>query len=381
LKSIMGIATMHGEGSQFLTLRSVPSLARATAGTITVSRASLGFITTPFLNKQFTASRRGMGRANAPSRRIAPVMIRQAFAGNIPPSNAGRCEHIENKVQESSLISSPVQAGKITVETPLQPVAPVRPAAGYIGGKRNLAGRLVKRIGEVPHTTYAEVFVGMGGIFLRRTARPKAEVINDWSGDVSTFFRVLQRHYVAFVDMMRHQVTSRAQFEKLAALPPESLTDLERSARFLYLQRLAFGGHVAKRTFGVAVEQSARFDITKITPMLEAIHERMAGVVIERLPWSEFLSRYDRPGTLFYLDPPYYGNEADYGKSMFNRAEFAEMAEQLGALKGRFILSLNDRPEVREIFAAFAMDAVETTYTIAAGPASKKAGELIISNC
>lgn len=333
------------------------------------------------LNKQFTASGRGMGRTTAPSRRLAPVMIRQAFAGTIPPSNAGRREHLENKVKESSHFSGPVQRVETTVETPLQPVAPVRPAAGYIGGKRNLAQRLVKRIGEVPHTTYAEVFVGMGGIFLRRTARPKAEVINDWSGDVSTFFRVLQRHYVAFVDMMRHQVTSRAQFEKLAALPPESLTDLERSARFLYLQRLAFGGHVAKRTFGVAVEQSARFDITKITPMLEAIHERMAGVVIERLPWSDFVSRYDRPGTLFYLDPPYYGNEADYGKAMFDRCEFAAMAKQLGALKGRFILSLNDRPEVREIFAAFSMEAVQTTYTISAGPASKKAGELIISNC
>ena len=308
-------------------------------------------------------------------------MIRQAFAGNIPPSNAGRRERIENKVTESSPISGPVQAGETTVETALQPVRPVRPAAGYIGGKRNLAGRLVKRIAEVPHTTYAEVFVGMGGIFLRRTARAKAEVINDWSGDISTFFRILQRHYVAFVDMIRHRITSRAEFEKLAAMPPESLTDLERSARFLYLQRLAFGGHVAKRTFGVAVEQPARFDVTKIIPMLEAIHERMAGVVVERLPWADFLSRYDRPGTLFYLDPPYYGNEADYGKNMFDRAEFTAMAKQLGALKGRFILSLNDRPEVREIFAAFPMEAVQTTYTISAGPAAKKAGELIISNC
>ena|GEM_PF-114937 len=372
---------MHGEVSQFLTWRSVPSLARATAGTFTASRASWSSITMPFLNKQFTASRRGMGRANAPSRRIAPVMNRQAYAGNIPPSNAGRREHIENKVRESSPFSSQSHAGEITVESPLHPVAPVKPAAGYIGGKRNLAQRLVKRIADVPHTTYAEVFVGMGGIFLRRTARPKAEVINDWSGDVSTFFRVLQRHYVAFVDMMRHQVTSRAEFEKLAAMPPESLTDLERSARFLYLQRLAFGGHVAKRTFGVAVEQSARFDVTKLIPMLEAIHERMAGVVVERLPWAEFLSRYDRPGTLFYLDPPYYGNEADYGKNMFDRSEFVAMAEQLAALKGRFILSLNDRPEVREIFSAFAMDGVTTTYTISAGPATKRAGELIISNC
>ena len=66
-------------------------------------------------------------------------------------------------------------------------MSPTRPVAGYIGGKRNLAKRLVERISTIPHTTYAEGFVGMGGIFFRRTARPSAEAINDWSMDVSTF--------------------------------------------------------------------------------------------------------------------------------------------------------------------------------------------------
>lgn len=332
------------------------------------------------LNKQFAASGRGMGRSNAPSRRLAPVMIRQALAETIPPSNAGQREHIENKLRESSPISHPVHAGDIAISTTLQPVRPTLPAAGYIGGKRNLAGRLVKHIATIPHTTYAEVFVGMGGVFLRRTARPKVEVINDWSGDVSTFFRVLQRHYVAFVDMMRHQITSRAEFEKLAAMPPESLTDLERSARFLYLQRLSFGGKVVSRSFGVDPANTARFDITKIVPMLEAIHERMAGVTVERLPWAEFLTRYDREATLFYLDPPYYSNEGDYGRDMFSRDDFALMAERLRGLKGRFILSLNDRPEVREIFAAFNIEAVETTYSVGGGSKAQKAGEVIISN-
>jgi DNA adenine methylase len=97
----------------------------------------------------------------------------------------------------------------------------------------------------------------MGGVFFRRDERPNSEVINDWSEDVSTFFRVLQRHYQPFMDMLRWQITTRAGFEKLAALPPESLTDLERSARFLYLQRLAFGGKVRGRNFGVAVGRSA----------------------------------------------------------------------------------------------------------------------------
>lgn len=262
----------------------------------------------------------------------------------------------------------------------LEPVSPVRPLAPYIGGKKNLARRLVERIKAVPHVAYAEVFVGMGGVFFRRDQRPKTEVINDWSEDVSTFFRVLQRHYVPFMEMLRWQVTSRAGFEKLMRQDPATLTDLERSARFLYLQRLAFGGHVAKRTFGVTTTSPARFDVTKLGPMIEAVHERLAGVVVERLPWQDFIPRYDRAGTLFYLDPPYYLSEGDYGRDLFDRSQFEAMAEQLRKMRGRFILSLNDHAEVRRIFAEFAMEEARVRYTIGGMDQSKIVGELIISN-
>ena len=64
---------------------------------------------------------------------------------------------------------------------------------------------------------------------------PAVEVINDASRDVATFFRVLQRHYQALVDMMRWQLTTRVEFQRLIATNVETLTDLERSARFFYL--------------------------------------------------------------------------------------------------------------------------------------------------
>lgn len=254
---------------------------------------------------------------------------------------------------------------------------PVRPAAPYIGGKRNLSKRLARLIDAHPCTTYAEPFVGMGGVFLRRTRKAEAEVINDISEDVSTFFRILQRHYVAFMDMLRFQLTTRSGFERLMKVEPSTLTDLERAARFLYLQRLAFGGKVSGRSFGVMVDRPARFDVTKLGPQLEELHERLAGVVIERLPYSEFIARYDGAGTLFYLDPPYFGCEGDYGKDVFARADFAALATQLADIAGRFILSINDTPEVREIFGRFRFEAVETTYTISQSDA-QKVSELII---
>jgi DNA adenine methylase len=222
-------------------------------------------------------------------------------------------------------------------------------------GKRNLARRLVERINAVPHTLYAEPFVGMGGIFFRRDQRPKCEVINDWSDDVATFFRILQRHYVPFMDMLRWQITSRAGFDRLRRQDPSTLTDLERAARFLYLQRLAFGGRSRPATSGCR-PAAGSLRRCQGRPLLEAAHERLTGVVIEHLPWSDFITRYDRPGTLFYLDPPYYGSEGDYGAPLFDRSQFTAMADQLRTLKGRFILSLNDHPEVRRIFEGFTID-------------------------
>lgn len=260
-----------------------------------------------------------------------------------------------------------------------EPVTPVSPPAPYQGGKRHLAPLLVQRICEVPHATYAEAFVGMGGVFFRRTLRPQAEVINDRNGEVVNLFRVLQRHYTAFMDHLKFQLTSRREFERLSRTDPATLTDLERAARFLYLQRTAYGGKVTGQNFGVATERPARFDYTQIGPVLEEIYERLAGVVIENLDWTEILARYDTPATLFYLDPPYWACEDDYGSGMFDRAQFEIMVDRLANLKGRAILSLNDVPGVRETFAGFRLETADLHYSIGqATGGTKPVREVII---
>jgi DNA adenine methylase len=265
------------------------------------------------------------------------------------------------------------------MEFSTETVKPVVPAAPYLGGKRNLAKRLCAIIDGHDHIAYAEPFVGMGGVFLRRSRRPRCEVINDISEDVATFFRILQRHYVAFMDMLRFQLTSRAGFERLMRVDPSTLTDLERAARFLYLQRTAFGGKVVGRNFGMVMNGPARFDVTRLGPILEELHERLAPVVIERLPFDVFIAKYDRPGTLFYLDPPYWGNEGDYGPGVFDRSDFERLADQLAGIKGEFLLSINDTPGARDVFGRFEFDEAATTYgicSVTSGP--KRVGELIV---
>lgn len=256
-------------------------------------------------------------------------------------------------------------------------ITPIRPVAPYVGGKRILSKRLIEMINATDHSTYAEPFVGMGGVFLRRDRRPRSEVINDLSGDISTFFRILQRHYVAFLDMLRFQITTRAEFERLKMVAPDTLTDLERAARFLYLQSTTYGG-LREGVFGVRKHQSGRFDVTRLQPLLEDLHARLSGVTIERLQFDDFIRRYDHSGAFFFIDPPYFGIEGLYGKELFARSDYQRLLAALDSLKGRFILTINDLPETREMFSAYSVEPVEFRYSVSTKHTIGR--ELIVSN-
>lgn len=78
-------------------------------------------------------------------------------------------------------------------------------------------------------------------------------------------------------------------FARQLALPAEHLTDLKRAVRFLYVQRLAFGGKVDGRNFGVSAGNPGSFDATKLAPVLEKIHQRLWPVIIEQLPYADFI--------------------------------------------------------------------------------------------
>ena len=185
---------------------------------------------------------------------------------------------------------------------------------------------------------------------------------------------------MAFLDLLRFQITTQANFNRLVAVDPETLTDMQRAARFLFLRRCAFGGKVSGRNFGLSTDRPGRFNLTTLEPDLEALHSRLSGITITCLVFADFLRRVDRTDALFYLDPPYWGCESDYGKLLFSRERFEELAAALAVLKGRFILSLNDVQGVRKTFAAFLFREVKTTYTIGAKGAAQSVGEVLISN-
>ena len=266
----------------------------------------------------------------------------------------------------------------------MEETAAAEPIAPWFGGKKHLARAIIGRIEAIPHQCYAEPFVGMGGVFLRRRLKPKAEVINDRNGEIVNLFRACREHPDELARQFRWVLSSRHEFRRLVAVEPDTLTDIQRAARFAYLQRLSFGGNPAHEATPGQMGSSAphhpsRLRADRMQRLIAAAHERLQGVQVECLEWAAFIRRYDRPWTLFYIDPPYWGHENDYGKGIFSRGDFARMAEILRDIEGRFILSLNDRPEVRELFGEFKIETVSTRYS-ANARATRRVDELLIGN-
>ncbi|CAI3945920.1 Dam family site-specific DNA-(adenine-N6)-methyltransferase [Commensalibacter papalotli (ex Botero et al. 2024)] len=257
----------------------------------------------------------------------------------------------------------------------LETIQPTDPIAAYIGGKRQLAKQIIAKINQTPHERYVEPFMGMGGVFLRRTKKPPVEVINDINKDVINLFRVVQRHYDALVGLCEYSLSSRDEFYRLRNIPRDYLTDIERAYCFLYLQKHSFGGKVDHSGINTSRGCFNKFILEK---KIKLLHKRLSGVFIECLPYEDFIKRQDKPGTLFYLDPPYYGTETYY-KNFFTKDDFQKLGSLLRNIRGFFILSINNVPEIREIFNGFYFEAVQIKYSCNA-KTTKQSQELIISN-
>ncbi|HEV2619252.1 MAG TPA: DNA adenine methylase [Acidobacteriaceae bacterium] len=244
----------------------------------------------------------------------------------------------------------------------------------YIGGKRSLANKIIEMFPK--HTTYVEPFAGGAQVFFRKEPS-KVEILNDLDGEVVNFFRVCQQHYEELVRYLRFSLASREWFDSLKTTDPATLTDIQRAARFFYLQKNSFAGLVRRHNFGVSVTIPDGFNPERIPQWIEDAHHRLARVQIESLPYEEILKRYDRPTTLFYLDPPYYAKKL-YNFN-FEHADFVKLAERLADVKGYLVLSLNDVPQVRALFKDFKIRGIDLSYT-AQKSAGRRFHEVIITN-
>lgn len=209
-----------------------------------------------------------------------------------------------------------------------------RPALRYFGGKWRLAPWIIRHL--PPHFAYVEPFGGGMSVLLRKS-RSRAEVVNDLSGDVVNFFRVLRDRPEEIVRAIHLTPYARAERE----LAFETTDDPLEAARRFYARCWLSRGDDQTSSFRVALNREGR----NTTPMqdfmrtdhLVAIAERLRGVAIEHRPALALIDALDHPETLFYCDPPYlHAVRADAGRTIPRHGYEHEMSEEEHvALAGR----------------------------------------------
>lgn len=244
----------------------------------------------------------------------------------------------------------------------------------YIGGKNRLAKQIIALFPA--HQTYVEAFAGGAQVFFHKEPS-QVEVLNDLDFEIVNFFRCCQHHYEELVRYLSYCLISRRWYDLVTAEKPGSLTDIQRAGRFFYLQKNSFGGLILKQHYHYGVIQRPNYNPKRIPEIIKAAHERLQSVQIESLPYEQILERYDRPTTLFYLDPPYW--QRKLYKFNFSDEDFRNLERRLHGIKGRFFLSLDDHPEVRKVFRHWRMERTELAYT-AQTKTGKRYGELFILN-
>lgn len=251
-----------------------------------------------------------------------------------------------------------------------------QPLIPWMGGKRRLVAEILPWL--VPHTCYVEPFAG-GAAVLFSKAPSRVEVLNDVNTDLVNLYRVVRHHLDEFVRQFRWALSSRKLFEWARDTPPETLTDIQRAARFFYLQKLCFGARVGGQTFGVATTSSQALNLLRIEEQLSAVHLRLSQVVIEHMDWLDCMKRYARAHTLFYCDPPYWST-AGYGVE-FGLEQYDRLADFMRQTDSRVVVSVNDIPEMRSAFKDLPQRRLGIRYTVGRSAKSRQErGELLIRN-
>lgn len=241
-----------------------------------------------------------------------------------------------------------------------------------LGGKSRLRKIIIEKIPE--HICYVEPFFGAGWVYFGKN-KSKVEVINDMDRELINLFRVMKEHPMEMERLVSYEVISRDKFNEYKELNLAYLTDIQRAIRFLYLVSNSFASRGVSFGYTAVGKPQQKIFIENI---LE-IRERLKNTIIENKDVIDIIKRYDRETTFFFLDPPYI-NTAGYNER-FTIEEHKRLRDVLKHLKGKFLLTINDCEEARNIYKDFKFEEVGVGYSVARESNARKTyGELIITN-
>jgi len=218
------------------------------------------------------------------------------------------------------------------------------------------------------------------------------EILNDIDQELVNFFRVVKYKPEELIASFEWELVSRDEFERLASLDASHLSDVQRAHRFYYLIMAGWGGEARYPRFQTSIKDGGHGNrlvgaLETLRTRLMPIHRRLRTVLIENLDWRDCINRYDRMGTVMYIDPPYPGNGANYKHNMRNQDDHLELAERLGSAHCKWILSSYDAPESRKLFGRYIITPIQSSSGMKTGALEEEQGrkrtlnrEVLITN-
>jgi DNA adenine methylase len=235
---------------------------------------------------------------------------------------------------------------------------------GRMGGKRRLADRLIKNFPD-DYKTYVEPFVGAGNIFFRLEQKEGVKyIINDKDPAIISILRGLKTD-AEHINTTVNRDISREDFNVLRNKKHKTAVD------YIILAKSSFfsSGRCwqKKRKAGKPIIQT---DFTKYT-------EPLKNTTILNEDFARVIAKYNKPTTFYYLDPPYENpKQTDYD----DYCTPEQVADAVKTIKGKFMLSYNDSPNIRHLFSQYHIASIQTIYSPTTTVESRVVNEVVITN-
>lgn len=252
----------------------------------------------------------------------------------------------------------------------------------WVGGKSKLRKKIIELL-PADAECYAEVFAGAAWVLFGKEPHP-VEVINDVNGDLVNLWRVLKWRPAELLEGVHQHLYSREMFAELRDTVPEAKDELARAVRTYLLVQMSFGGAMPGCTgggfsFGFRNKSPRDLFLNKSLTQMEPAAERLRNVFVERCDCVDLIRRYDQPRTVFFCDPPYL-QQAGYAEA-FGLEDHQRLCKALRGIQGRFLLTVNDHPAIREMYAGLNIcEAMEARALARASVGRQAAPILLISN-
>ena len=247
----------------------------------------------------------------------------------------------------------------------------------WVGGKKALRDEILARFPR-NYKRYIEVFGGAGWVLFHKPPGNDFEVFNDFNGNLVNLYRCVREQPEALRDELRYMLNSRLDFEYMKGMLHSQavLPDVRRAAYYYALIRYSYAAGTS--TFG-----SQPHAMWNNFPLIESAAGRLQKVVIENKDCVKLIRQYDRPESFFYCDPPYYNADQYYEAVSTDGFDHTGLADALLGIKGKFLLSYNDCPEIRALYArpGIVIEGISRLSNIAQRYENgKQYPELLISN-